>query len=139
MCHSDNGLNEPGGSLVLTGVPERYEPGATYPIVVALAREGLRVGGFQMAARFADGKAAGTWSVTGERARVASGGFVQHTKKGAEAESEGSNRWEVSWTAPERGQSSSEVVFNAAGNASNDDASALGDYIYTVEWKSAAR
>ncbi len=92
------------------------------------------MGGFQLAARFADGKAAGTWSVTGDRARVASGGFVQHTKAGARVSATNVNEWQATWTAPERG----EVVFNVAGNASNNDASPLGDFIYVVELKSAA-
>lgn len=135
ICHSDGPLNEVGGSLALRGIPDRYEPGATYPIVVSLTREGMTVGGFQLTARFADGKPAGLWSVEGDRARVTPGGFVQHTKEGARVSATSASEWHTTWTAPERG----EVVFHAAANASNDDASALGDAIYTAEARSGER
>lgn len=134
MCHNDNPLNAPGGSLVLEGLPAAYVPGAAYTLTVRLARAGLRVGGFQLAARFENGEAAGSWKVAGDRASAA-GGFVQHTENGAQAPSEGINQWTVEWTAPASGA----VLFHAAGNASNDDASALGDYIYTVEARTAPR
>lgn len=129
MCHNDGVLNMPGGSLTLRGIPQRYQPGARYEMAVVLSRSGLSVGGFQLTARFADGKPAGTWSVTSERAQVAKGGFVQHTKSGVKAEAPGSAEWSMTWVAPESG----EVIFNAAANASNDDVSALGDLIYTTE------
>lgn len=136
MCHNDDPLNAPGGSLRVTGVPEAYTPGQSYRLTVALAREGLYTAGFQMTARTAAGATAGSWRVLDERASVA-GAFVQHTSKGTRVPSDGENRWEVEWTAPDRG--AGEIVFNAAGNASNDDASALGDFIYTVELRSTAR
>ena len=134
MCHQDNALNEPGGSLAIEGLPEAYTPGSTYAVSVRLRRPGLKVGGFQIASRSTSGQITGTWKAAGDRVRVA-GGFVQHTSAGAEVSAEGLNEWNLEWTAPEAG----EVVFHAAGNASNDDASALGDYIYTAELRVAAR
>jgi hypothetical protein len=131
-CHSDNPLNSPGGSVVIEGVPAAYAPGATYALTIRLARAGLRVGGFQLAARFESGEPAGLWIITSGRAQSA-GGFLQHTQQGTEAPSEGVNQWTAEWVAPASGT----VFFHAAGNASNDDASALGDFIYTAEARTA--
>ena len=39
-CHFENDLDAPGGSLTLRGVPEAFEPSATYRITVALERPG---------------------------------------------------------------------------------------------------
>lgn len=135
MCHEGNAVNAPGGSLTIEGLTGTYTPGATYSLTITLKRGGLRSGGFQLAARFAGGEPAGLWSADGVRARIAPGGFVQHTERGTEAPSEGANQWIVEWTAPAAG----EVVFHAAGNASNDDASALGDFVYTAERRTASK
>jgi len=40
----------------------------------------------------------------------------------------GANRWTVEWTAPSL--ATGPVQFNVAANASNNDDSPLGDYIY---------
>src|SRR5712671_1121349 len=66
LCHLDNPINAPGGSVGLDGVPASFVPGRTYPITITISRDGLRRGGFEIAARFATGrqkgKQAGTWS-----------------------------------------------------------------------------
>jgi hypothetical protein len=130
MCHADNPPNAPGGELALRGIPERYSPGQAYSIEIRLSRAGLHVGGFQVTARTSAGNPAGTWKSLDDRSRV-SGAFVQHTEHGTAAPSEGMARWTVEWTAP--ATAAGTVTFNAAANASNDDASALGDFIYTSE------
>src|SRR5437667_371998 len=58
-CHSDAGLNEPGGELAITGAPAGYEAGRTYQLEIVLRRAGMLRAGFQLAARFADGSPAG--------------------------------------------------------------------------------
>jgi len=137
-CHLDNPVNAPGGSLRLTGVPPKYEAGQTYDITVTIAREGLRRGGFEIAARFASGrqrgKQAGTWKPLDARVQLIPGAvdqaltFVQHNLAGSLTPTRGSNTWTIAWTAPS--PASAPVQFNAAGNASNNDDSPLGDYIY---------
>lgn len=143
-CHQDNPLNDPGGSLRIAGVPDAYTPGHTYRLTVTLAREGMERGGFQISARFASGenkgKQGGVWNLLDSRARkIASDDdpaleFVQHTAAGTRAPAPGSNSWSVEWKAP---ASAAPVQFHAAGNASNDDDSALGDFIYVTELTSA--
>src|SRR3954467_887579 len=65
LCHLDNPVNAAGGTVTLARVPPIFTPGATYPITVTISREGLRRGGFEIAARFASGakkgRQAGNW------------------------------------------------------------------------------
>jgi len=138
LCHLDNKLNAPGGSLTLDGVPATFVGGETYPITVTLAREGMRRGGFEIAARFASGKLkgrqAGTWKLRDARAQLIPGAvdkaltFVQHNLTGSRVVETGTNTWTIDWTAP--AAAGAAVQFNVAANASNNDDSPLGDYIY---------
>ena len=138
LCHLDNPLNAPGGSLTMAGVPPVFAPGATYPITVTIAREDMRRGGFEIGARFASGKQrgrqAGSWKLTDARTQLIPGAvdkaltFVQHNLAGSRAAAAGANTWIIEWTAPV--SPSAPVQFNAAANASNNDDSPLGDYIY---------
>jgi hypothetical protein len=143
-CHWDNPVNEPSGRLTLSGMPATYTPGARYAIIVDLARPGLVFGGFQLSARFGGGSSvgmnAGVLRPIDELAeRVADEGgrinYVQHTKAGATAARPGAARWTLEWTAP---AGDTPVIFHAAGNASNGDASPLGDFIYTATASSRA-
>jgi len=36
--HFDNPLNDPAGSLDVSGVPSRYTPGTPYPLTITVAR-----------------------------------------------------------------------------------------------------
>jgi hypothetical protein len=138
LCHLDNPLNAPGGQLTLAGVPPIFTPGSVYPITVTIAREDMRRGGFEIAARFAGGKQkgrqAGTWKLTDARTQLIPGAvdkaltFVQHNLAGSRAATAGANTWTIEWTAP--ADASAPVQFNVAANASNNDDSPLGDYIY---------
>src|SRR6185295_17282652 len=93
LCHLDNRVNAPGGSLTLAGVPEVFVPGQSYPITVTISREGLRRGGFEIAARFSAGKLkgrqAGTWKPQDARVQLIPGAvdkaltFVQHNLTGS--------------------------------------------------------
>jgi hypothetical protein len=140
-CHLDNPLNAPGGSLVFSGIAGSYEPGRSYPITIRLVREGMERGGFQIVARFAagpqKGKQAGSWRLMDGRARMIAAAsdpalqFVEHTAAGTTVAMPGVQTWTVEWTAAVG--SSDPVQFNVAANASNDDASALGDFIYLQE------
>jgi hypothetical protein len=138
LCHLDNPVNASGGTLEVTGVPREYVAGQRYQVTVSLSREGMRRGGFEIAARFAagrrKGKQAGTWTLTDGRMQLIPGAvdpaltFVQHNLVGSRTATPGLNAWTVEWTAP--AAASAPVQFNVAANASNNDDSALGDYIY---------
>jgi hypothetical protein len=139
LCHLDNPVNAPGGSVEMEGVPPAYVAGQTYPITVRVKREDVRRAGFEIAARFASGRQkgrqAGTWRVPDARAQLIPGAvdkaltFVQHNLAGSRTSTAGMNQWTIEWTAPS--PASAPVQFNVAANASNNDDSPLGDYIYT--------
>src|SRR5438309_11515191 len=59
LCHLDNPVNAPGGAVTLEGVPAGYAAGQTYDITVTITRDGLRRGGFEIAARCAPGRRRG--------------------------------------------------------------------------------
>lgn len=140
LCHLDNPINAPGGSLTVDGVPATYVPGHAYQVTVAISREGLRRGGFEIAARFASGKRkgrqAGTWRPLDARVQLIPGAvdrvltFVQHNLVGSRVPETGANAWTIEWTAPS--PATAPVQFNVAANASNNDDSPLGDYIYVT-------
>ncbi|MEW5927350.1 MAG: choice-of-anchor V domain-containing protein [Gemmatimonadota bacterium] len=134
-CHAGRAPNAPGGTLALEGVPDAFEAGKRYRLVVALARPEMASGGFQLAARCGDGRQAGELS-PGDAARVAVAAdarsgvrYAHQTADGAEPAEPGRAAWTVEWTAPAQG--CPEVRFDAAANAANGDQSALGDYVYT--------
>jgi hypothetical protein len=138
LCHLDNPVNAPGGRVTLDGVPPTFRPGQAYPITVTISREDMRRGGFEIAARFATGrqrgKQAGTWRLLDARVQLIPGAvdkaltFVQHNLMGSRAATAGTNTWTVEWTAPTA--AAAPVQFNVAANASNNDDSPLGDFIY---------
>jgi hypothetical protein len=138
LCHLDNPVNAPGGAVSLEGVPSAYAAGQTYEVTVTISRDGLRRGGFEIAARFASGrqrgKQAGIWKPVDNRVQLIPGAvdkvltFVQHNLAGSRVPATGANKWTVEWTAPQT--ANAPVQFNVAANASNNDDSPLGDYIY---------
>lgn len=132
---------EPGGLAI--EAPARYRAGERYRIRVALADPALRAAGFQLTARFADGPAAGTQAgllepVDSGVVVVAAGGiaYAGHTAAGTAPVSPGKAAWELTWVAPAAG---GDVVFHAAANAANDDASELGDRIHAARAVSSSR
>jgi hypothetical protein len=145
LCHLDNPVNAAGGKLEISGVPRAYVAGQKYQVTVSLTRDRMRRGGFEIAARFASGrrkgKQAGTWSVIDARMQVIPGAtdpaltFVQHNLAGSRTATPGTNAWTIEWTAPS--PASDSVQFNVAANASNNDDSPLGDYIYLGMVRSA--
>jgi hypothetical protein len=147
LCHLDNPVNDREGEVTLSGVPQAFVPGERYPITVTLRREGLRRGGFEIAARFASGKnkgrQAGTWTPQDTRVQLIPGAvdkaltFVQHNLMGSRVSETGANTWTVEWTAPPAPAAA--VQFNVAANASNNDDSPLGDYIYLRVTRSVPR
>lgn len=139
-CHFDGPLNADGGALTIAGVPDRYAPGQQYRVTVRLHRADLEAGGFELAARFADGTQAGTLRPTDAHADVSvvdtsNVAYAHHTPRGTAPVAADSARWTLEWTAPDARDS---VVFHVAANAANDDASEFGDFIYTAQRTSNA-
>jgi hypothetical protein len=136
-CHFESAPRT-GDALSLDGMPERYEPGAAYPLTIAIRDTAARAGGFQLAARVAAGPHAGSPAGTlcAANARVAietdTATGVQYASHAGAAPAD-SLRWEVLWQAPE--QDVGPIVVHVAANAANDDDSPLGDVILLGSWE----
>jgi hypothetical protein len=132
-CHWGEPLNQPPGAVRIIGLPDTYEPGRRYELTVLLTAPQLQVGGFELAARFADAHQAGRFEATTAGAVVtrsqASIEYITHTLEGIAATRD-TVRWAIIWTAPS--SETRPVVFHLAANAANDDASPLGDHIHTA-------
>lgn len=132
-CHFGNRINDPGGSLAVDGLPAAYVPGSRYGLTVTLRHAALESGGFQLSMRSVDGISVGDFEALSPRAeRVAADGvvYLQHTTEGRHASEPGVIHWSFEWQAP---RDAVPVVLHVAANAANDDLSALGDHIYTLE------
>lgn len=143
-CHAEYPLNEPPGRLRVEGLPERWEPGESYPLTVQLHDRGMRAAGFQLAARWSDGPAAGRSAGTLEalsgRVAVAPADstgvtYAQHTREGSEPASPELASWALVWTAPATppDRRHGRIVFHAAANSANGDNSPFGDLVFTTE------
>ena len=135
-CHTGNVLNTAGGSLMLA-IPETYEPGEVYAIVVNLSRAGQSKWGFQMTALDADGARAGTFAADDaantQVSEVNSKQYIKHTAAGTAGASD-AHSWEFEWTAPDA--DIGPIIFYAAGNAANGNFNPIDDYIYTAQEES---
>ena len=136
-CHAGNALNTSGGSLMLT-VPETYQPGEVYKIIVNLSRTGQSKWGFEMTALDADGARAGSFAADAgantQLTETNSKQYIQHTTAGTAAGTNDAHSWGFEWTAPDADVGS--ITFYAAGNAADGNFAPTGDYIYTTQAES---
>jgi hypothetical protein len=137
QCHGGAELNAPGGNLVLRGLPAHYTPGEIYRLEVVLSRPEMKLGGFQLSARYAEGarqsEQAGVLAPLEERSKIRETGSIQyigHSRQGTLTTAD-SVRWALEWQAP--ADTGAPVVFHVAGNAANGDESQFDDFIYTLE------
>lgn len=136
-CHDSFGETPNQGIGFMTiQAPSRYEPGQRYPITIQVTHPGQRRWGFEVTALTADtDQPAGQFVITdplhtqlieGADGRL----YVEHTEAGTFAGRPSGARWTFDWIAPETDRGP--VAFYAAGNASNNDGTRLGDWIYTT-------
>ncbi len=137
-CHDEFEMNEPGGELLVQGLPDGYRPGSTYVLTVMLREEATTRAGFQAAVRYASGSSVGRQAGhlvpldgrTTVRADAESGTeYVQHTTEGTDVAVPGLAVWSFEWRAP---AAADPVVLHLAGNAANGDNSPFGDLVYQV-------
>lgn len=137
QCHMDGELNEPGGTVTITGLPPRYQPGQRYTLRIAVSHPELRTAGFELAARYESGpdsaRQSGTLAIDGDGAKVSTDEasrvqYAHHLRLGTTPLRPGNGRWIVAWTAPSA--PSGPVVFHVVANAANDNDSPMGDHVY---------
>lgn len=147
VCHFDTPADDGRGAIALAGLPAMYAPGETYQLTVSLSHPDLSSGGFQLSARYAEGARQGmqAGSLRALDTRVDVTGltelpvqYARHTYDGTRPDSSGAKQtsWRIEWMAPGDG---GVVAFHVAANAANDDASPLGDYVYTKAFEAKAR
>lgn len=141
-CHFGDGINDAQGRVTISA-PELYVPGQTYPVTVTLTRPGMKLGGFQLTARFEQGGTqAGTLALSDgdeERIKVLTDREVQyayHRKPGSALTGPNVVRWTLRWTAPASGGA---VQFNVAANAADADETQFGEFVYTAVTRSRPR
>lgn len=135
-CHFHAAPNAGPGRLTIDGVPERFVAGQAYRVTIALTQPGMKLAGFQLAARFKDdGGQAGTLAKESDKDMsigVETQSGVQYAgqrRDGATVTIPNESRWTVMWTAPSATRT---VLFHVAANGANGDERADGDYVYTV-------
>jgi hypothetical protein len=135
-CHFHEEPNAAPGRVAVDGVPTTFTPGERYALTITLTRSGMKLGGFQLTARFKDGGAqAGILAPgpdDGGRVKVDNQAGVQYAgqnKAGASVGAADAAKWTVVWTAPTSG---GKVTFDVAANAANGNESADGDFVYTT-------
>ena len=131
-CHSDYPANPGEGQLKVLGWPERALAGRSSRLTLVLEHPALASGGFQLSVRTEDGAAAGILTAIDGDTRIESDGentYLQHSHPRGKSMPPGRTEWTFEWTAGDNGT----VILNAAANAANDDLSALGDVVLTLE------
>jgi hypothetical protein len=122
-CHCHNLAPDPGVTLNLMGVPERYEPDQVYELIVTVAggppivEGGLNVGGFMLSC------SNGTLAVPegSDQVQVFNDGqAVSHTMAGNDY-----RQWSVLWKAPKEG--TGDAVFWLSANTVNGDGVETGE------------
>jgi hypothetical protein len=133
-CHTSFELNagrsERLGDLVISGLPERYEPGKSYAIKLAVSHtQDRRYWGFQLAARAkATGAQAGQLKPVDAGTQIVEQNgieYIEHTLDGSPT-----NIFNFLWVAP--GATAGDVVIHSTANAADGDVSPEGDYIYST-------
>ncbi|MCW9705636.1 choice-of-anchor V domain-containing protein [Fodinibius salsisoli] len=136
-CHFDYDLNPDGGSLSVAGIPKTIDAGQSLTITITVDRKKLGKGGFQLSARYPDGRQAGRFEIEGNSRIMATSSipdslqYVQHSKAGTKPTAQSEARWQINWKAPKT--VSDTIIFNIAVNAANGDQSEFGDFIYAQE------
>jgi hypothetical protein len=133
VCHFGNDANANGGTIELRGVPANYVAGQNYSISVRLLHEALSSGGFQLTIQDVNGASGGNFSALRDDVKTIHVSdndrrYIQHNKPRKKRDDDAGIQWTVVWTAPD---GDGDLIVAAAAVAANDDASALGDYVYT--------
>ena len=94
----------------------------------------MSTGGFQLAIQDIAGKPAGKLNANQDDVKtiIVDGTkqfYVQHSKPQKKRDNDTHIQWTMVWTAPDGNR---DLIIGVAAIAANDDASALGDYVYTA-------
>lgn len=119
-------------SLRIEGLPETYKAGERYRLELILSSEGSETGGFQLTLRRAPEQSSGQLVAEGENLGVQTKtgvDYLGHTELRPAPEGEVIS-WSFNWIAPNI--NCDPIKLHIAAVAGNDDASPLGDKIFTL-------
>jgi hypothetical protein len=137
-CHDGFPLNpDPEGSLELSGLPERYLPGARYALRLRVSHPApeARRFGFQLTAIGPSGGGEGEFALTDPVNTqvfvdpVTARSYLEHTLAGTAPGRAGGTTWTFDWIAPATAHG--DVAFFGAANVADLDGSKSGDRVFT--------
>lgn len=139
-CH-DGTMNDGSGSVVISGVPDVYQPDQEYTLTVRVSHGSFHLWGFQLTALDSSNRGVGTFRIidsTTTRKLNGSGAlsgraYVDQTQSGMHDGQSGNASWQVAWKAP--AADAGRLTFYVAGLAANDNGSSSGDSTYTTTVK----
>ena len=130
-CHRTNA--DPSITYSVSGVPEKYKPGESYPITIALG--GMANTGVDRQGGFALSVSGGKLSVPegAHDIQVTESGEATHTAKG-----NNQRQWNLKWTAPEKGDIYFYGAVNAVnGNGANDQGDRWNTFVTVSQGEKA--
>ena len=139
-CH-DGTMNDGSGSVVISGVPDVYQPDQEYTLTVKVSHGMFHLWGFQVTALDSSNRGVGTFRVidsTTTRKLNGSGAlagrtYVDQTQSGMHSGQSHDASWQVAWKAP--AADAGRITFYAAALAANDNGGSSGDSTYTTSVK----
>jgi hypothetical protein len=134
-CHATNPLNNPGGSVQVTGLPDgNYTAGTAYNFSININHSAAdrKRWGFSIEARNSANQAVGTFSTTNTNA-ANNGLELSHFNAQNFAAATSSYTYNnLTWTAPANpGPNDANITFYFVGNAANGNGFNSGDFIYS--------
>lgn len=135
QCHSTNPLNNPGGSVQVTGLPDgNYTAGTAYNFNITINHSAIdrKRWGFSIEARNSANQPVGTFSTTNTHA-ANNGQELSHLSAQTFATNSSSYTYNnLTWTAPQNpGTNDNNITFYFVGNAANGNGSNTDDFIYS--------
>ncbi len=143
-CHSSYSLVTSGNQWnrirMRSNIPSTgYLPDSTYTITITYAESGISKFGFQLTALDTTNAAAGTFSTADNRTSTSSTSvsgktryYIGQTTTGSARVATDSTAWSFKWKAPSTNVG--KVKLYTTVNASNDNSSSSGDYIYKKDF-----
>ncbi len=131
-CHT-GAVNPSGGSVAVEAAS--WSPARAVPVTVTIrdTAAGRQRWGFQLSARFRDGKQAGSFSPGSGVDVILGTNGIQYAGNAPAARQAGSSfTYTVMWTAPGE-TAAGDVLFSAAGMAADGDGGKEGDRTFTVQ------
>lgn len=129
-CHFGGAQGEESG-VRLEGL-DAYAPGERYRFFMRVIDPDADVAGFQLSARFEDGRNAGTLSVITQAGQTGELDNIIYASHSAPQPLEGGEAvWQLEWVAPDG--AAQPVIIHAASVSGADDQSPIGDNVLTLE------